>query len=123
MPISRRECRGKDGAGPRNPDRGVTGVKGPTPWRAPACFHRRGAAREWDGPGGGVVRFSLPTLGRRSGPAGGRTMARWLFKEEPEVYSFADLQRDGSTLWEGVSNAQARQYLRQVRAGDRVLYY
>src|SRR5262249_19891510 len=49
-------------------------------------------------------------------------MARWLFKEEPEVYSFGDLQRDGNTLWDGVTNAQARQYLRQVQAGDRILY-
>src|SRR5262245_19098580 len=50
-------------------------------------------------------------------------MALWLFKEEPEHYSFADLQRDGSTLWDGVSNALARQHLRNVKCGDRVLLY
>jgi predicted RNA-binding protein with PUA-like domain len=50
-------------------------------------------------------------------------MALWLFKEEPDHYSFADLQRDGSTRWDGVTNNLARQYLRQVRRGDRVLYY
>ena len=50
-------------------------------------------------------------------------MARWLFKEEPEHYSFADLQRDGRAVWDGVANNLARQYLRQVREGDRVLYY
>jgi predicted RNA-binding protein with PUA-like domain len=50
-------------------------------------------------------------------------MALWLFKEEPEHYSFADLQRDGKTLWSGVSNALARQHLRNVKRGDRVLFY
>jgi len=50
-------------------------------------------------------------------------MALWLFKEEPEHYSFADLQRDGSTVWDGVSNALARQHLRKVKRGDRVLLY
>lgn len=50
-------------------------------------------------------------------------MARWLFKEEPTHYSFAQLQRDGGTVWNGVSNALARQHLRQVRRGDRVFFY
>ena len=50
-------------------------------------------------------------------------MARWLFKEEPTHYNFADLERDGSTLWDGVSNALARKHLRQVQPGDRILYY
>jgi predicted RNA-binding protein with PUA-like domain len=50
-------------------------------------------------------------------------MPSWLFKEEPEHYSFADLERDGTTLWDGVRNNLARQNLRRVRRGDRVLYY
>ena len=50
-------------------------------------------------------------------------MAYWLFKEEPDHYSYADLERDKSALWDGVTNALARQHLRQARAGDRVLYY
>lgn len=50
-------------------------------------------------------------------------MALWLFKEEPDHYSFADLRREGRTLWTGVSNALARKHLREVRRGDRVLYY
>lgn len=50
-------------------------------------------------------------------------MAHWLFKEEPDHYSFADLQRDGTTVWEGVSNALALKNLRQVRAGDWVFFY
>jgi predicted RNA-binding protein with PUA-like domain len=50
-------------------------------------------------------------------------MGLWLFKEEPDHYSFADLQRDGTTLWDGVSNALARQHLRKIKRGDRVLFY
>ena len=50
-------------------------------------------------------------------------MARWLFKQEPNCYSFADLQRDGRTVWDGVGNALARKHLRQVKRGDRVLFY
>jgi predicted RNA-binding protein with PUA-like domain len=50
-------------------------------------------------------------------------MARWLFKEEPEHYSFADLERDKETLWEGVTNNLARLHLRKVQKGDRILYY
>src|SRR5262249_42757868 len=50
-------------------------------------------------------------------------MAYWLFKEEPDHYSYADLERDGSTLWDGVTNNLARQNLRKVRRGDEVFYY
>lgn len=50
-------------------------------------------------------------------------MADWLFKEEPDHYSFADLERDGSTLWDGVTNNLARKNLRQVKKGDRILFY
>jgi predicted RNA-binding protein with PUA-like domain len=50
-------------------------------------------------------------------------LARWLFKEEPNHYSFADLVRDKKAVWDGVSNALARQHLRQVRVGDRAFFY
>jgi predicted RNA-binding protein with PUA-like domain len=50
-------------------------------------------------------------------------MAYWLFKEEPDCYSFAELERDGSTIWSGVTNNLARKNLRQVCKGDRVLFY
>src|SRR6202035_491175 len=50
-------------------------------------------------------------------------MAYWLFKEEPEHYNYADLERDGSTWWDGVDNNLARQNLRKVRPGDRIFYY
>jgi predicted RNA-binding protein with PUA-like domain len=50
-------------------------------------------------------------------------MARWLFKEEPTHYSFADLEREGGTVWDGVANPLALQNLRKARPGDRVLFY
>jgi predicted RNA-binding protein with PUA-like domain len=50
-------------------------------------------------------------------------MARWLFKEEPSHYNFPTLVRDGRAVWEGVTNALARQHLRQVRSGDEVFFY
>jgi predicted RNA-binding protein with PUA-like domain len=50
-------------------------------------------------------------------------MALWLFKEEPETYSFADLQRDGSTTWSGVKNPLAQKHLAAIKKGDRILFY
>ena len=50
-------------------------------------------------------------------------MNYWLVKQEPEAYSFDDLMRDGKTDWTGVRNFQARNNLRAMRAGDRVLFY
>jgi predicted RNA-binding protein with PUA-like domain len=53
-------------------------------------------------------------------------MARryWLVKSEPDVYSIADLERDGRTEWDGVRNYQARNYMRDEMAiGDLVLFY
>jgi predicted RNA-binding protein with PUA-like domain len=47
----------------------------------------------------------------------------WLFKEEPNHYSYKDLEKDGATFWDGVANPLARKNLRNVRVGDRVLYY
>lgn len=50
-------------------------------------------------------------------------MKYWLVKQEPEKYSFDDLLRDGKTAWDGVRNYQARNNLREMRVGDRVLFY
>ena len=44
-------------------------------------------------------------------------------KSEPSVYSIDDLRRDGSTPWDGVRNYQARNSMRSMRKGDKVLYY
>lgn len=50
-------------------------------------------------------------------------MAIWLFKTEPGDYSYADLERDGKTVWDGVGNNWALKNLRQVKTGDRALIY
>jgi predicted RNA-binding protein with PUA-like domain len=51
-------------------------------------------------------------------------MRHWLMKSEPEVYSIADLRRDGRTAWEGVRNYQARNWMRDdMKVGDKVLFY
>jgi predicted RNA-binding protein with PUA-like domain len=47
----------------------------------------------------------------------------WMVKQEPETYSWDDFVRDGRTDWTGVRNYQARNNLREMKAGDRVLFY
>ncbi len=50
-------------------------------------------------------------------------MTNWLFKTEPGDYSYADLEHDGGTIWDGVGNTWALKNLREVRTGDRALIY
>ena len=50
-------------------------------------------------------------------------MANWLFKEEPDHYSFEELVRDKRTVWAGVENNLALKHLRSIQKGDRVFYY
>ena len=47
----------------------------------------------------------------------------YLLKTEPTAYSFADLQRDKSTVWDGVSNPVALKHLREMKPGDRLVIY
>ncbi|MCK6527976.1 EVE domain-containing protein [Myxococcota bacterium] len=47
----------------------------------------------------------------------------WIVKSEPEVYPWAQLVADGRTAWSGVRNFQARNFLRAMGSGDRLLYY
>ncbi len=49
--------------------------------------------------------------------------ADYLLKTEPSEYSFADLQKDKQTVWEGVSNPTAVKHLRAMKAGDRLIIY
>ena len=51
------------------------------------------------------------------------TSGLWLAKSEPETYSWDDFVREGRTDWTGVRNFQARNNLRQMKVGDRVLFY
>ena len=50
-------------------------------------------------------------------------MNYWLMKSEPDVYSIADLKRDRTSLWDGVRNYQARNFLRQMSQGDLAFFY
>ena len=50
-------------------------------------------------------------------------MKYWLVKSEPFKYSWNDLVKDKWTYWDGVRNYGARNFLKQMQAGDLVLYY
>ena len=50
-------------------------------------------------------------------------MGTFLLKTEPSTYSFADLQRDRRTVWDGVSNPVALKHLATIRKGDTVVVY
>ena len=60
---------------------------------------------------------------KKSGAKKTQTSGLWLVKQEPETYSWDDFVRDGRTDWTGVRNFQARNNLRQMKVGDRVLFY
>ncbi len=47
----------------------------------------------------------------------------YLLKTEPSEYSFADLQRDAVTVWDGVSNPVALKHLREMKPGARLVIY
>jgi predicted RNA-binding protein with PUA-like domain len=47
----------------------------------------------------------------------------YLLKTEPSTYSFADLQREKTTIWDGVSNPVALRHLREMKAGERLVIY
>ena len=47
----------------------------------------------------------------------------YLLKTEPTAYSFADLQRDKNTVWDGVANPVALRHLREMKPGDRLVIY
>jgi predicted RNA-binding protein with PUA-like domain len=47
----------------------------------------------------------------------------YLLKTEPSVYSFADLQRERTTIWDGVTNPAALKNLRGMKAGDQLVIY
>ena len=47
----------------------------------------------------------------------------WMVKQEPETYSWDDFVKDGRTDWTGVRNYQARNNLREMKVGDKVLFY
>ncbi len=50
-------------------------------------------------------------------------MAYWLLKTEPNNYSYFNLEKDGSTIWDGVNNPLALKHLRTMEIGDLALIY
>ncbi len=52
-------------------------------------------------------------------------MAYWLMKSEPDVFGIDDLKNapEGTDHWDGVRNYQARNYMREMKKGDEVLFY
>ena len=50
-------------------------------------------------------------------------MRYWLLKTEPDNYSYADLERDGATIWDGVGNNTALMHIRTMQPGDLALIY
>ena len=47
----------------------------------------------------------------------------WLMKSEPEAYSIDSLKKDGTTLWDGIRNYQARNFMRKMALEDKVFFY
>jgi len=50
-------------------------------------------------------------------------MASFLFKTEPDVYSFDDFLRDQETIWDGVANPTAVKHLREMKPGTKWIFY
>src|SRR4026208_97430 len=48
---------------------------------------------------------------------------RWLFKTEPSVYSYQQLVKDKSTMWDGVANNLALMHLKDIKKGDQIFIY
>ena len=47
----------------------------------------------------------------------------WIIKQEPSQYSWQQFEKDGSTYWDGVRNYQARNNLKAMKIGDKLLFY
>jgi predicted RNA-binding protein with PUA-like domain len=47
----------------------------------------------------------------------------WILKTEPSTYSYDDLERDRTTVWDGVKNPLALKHIGQMQSGDEVLIY
>lgn len=50
-------------------------------------------------------------------------MNYWLVKSEPSEYGWEDLCKKNEDVWDGIRNFQARNYLKEMKAGDQVLFY
>lgn len=50
-------------------------------------------------------------------------MNYWMVKQEPTAYSWDDFVKDGKTDWTGVRNFKARNFLKEMKKGDKVYFY
>jgi predicted RNA-binding protein with PUA-like domain len=50
-------------------------------------------------------------------------MNYWLIKSEPSEYGWEDLMSNGEEIWDGIRNFQARNYLKEMKMGDLLLFY
>ena len=50
-------------------------------------------------------------------------VAYWLFKQEPSVYNYSQLEKEKTTVWDGVTNNLALKHLRSVANGDSIFFY
>jgi predicted RNA-binding protein with PUA-like domain len=73
----------------------------------------------------GTLTFILAVRGAGTSPRSTMIvpMKYFLAKTDPETYSIDDLDREGKTAWDGVSNPQAVRAIRDMRPGDRVFIY
>ena len=47
----------------------------------------------------------------------------WLMKSEPNAYSIDNLEAEGTTIWDGIRNYQARNFMRKMNIGDQIFFY
>ena len=52
-----------------------------------------------------------------------KNLTFWLMKSEPEAYGIDDLRRETTTLWDGIRNYQARNFMRTMQPGDQAFFY
>ena len=50
-------------------------------------------------------------------------MNYWLMKSEPDAYSIETLEKDKETIWDGIRNYQARNFMRKMEIGDKAFFY
>ena len=52
-----------------------------------------------------------------------KNISYWLMKSEPSAYGIKDLQNEKETLWDGIRNYQARNFMRSMKVGDQAFFY